>query len=535
MIFLWSCANQVPLTGGPKDEDPPLLDTAASFQNEQVYFSKSDIELHFDEYIDLKNITKKLLVSPPLEYNPQVKSRLKTVQLSFDEREQLKDSTTYVINFGDAISDYTESNSVKNFTLVFSTGAYIDSLTIKGNVYDGRSQKPLEDYTVMLYTDLRDSVVFKDKPYYFAKTDDRGNFYIHNLRADSFKIFVLNDKNLDYLFDPANEEVGFLSEPLVLPYDDSIELQIPCFMEDTPPQFKTYELKNLGWIQLEFSKVPLLTDIQVLHSDSIDYHIAVENDQLLNIWYSDLNLSSMQLVYNITDTISVRINKRTTEVRDTIYDLKIHPDQNEILHYRDTITLVSSQPISSFDTSLMRLIDTLAGDSLVLSCYPDHSDRRLLHCRSGWSPGSQYIYELMSGAVTDLWGYSSSTITSDISIGKDEDFGSLQLNIINVPTDTTYTFVIWHKKNEILRELVKNDTVIKRPSILPADYEIEIIEDLNSNRRWDTGHYLQKKNAERIFDKIKVNEIKANWSTSQTIDILDLYNNTTTDDETENQ
>ncbi|MBC6411330.1 MAG: Ig-like domain-containing protein, partial [Ekhidna sp.] len=39
---------------------------------------------------------------------------------------ELKDSTTYNINFADGVVDVTEKNPVENFSIAFSTGDFID-------------------------------------------------------------------------------------------------------------------------------------------------------------------------------------------------------------------------------------------------------------------------------------------------------------------------------------------------------------------------------------------------------------------------
>ena len=130
---LWiACGNQVPLTGGPRDESPPVLDTLESTRNNQIRFEKQPINLTFDEFVNLRDASKQILISPPLDKPPIINSRLKKVSVAFDEDEVLKENATYVINFGNSIVDFNEGNKLENYTFVFSTGDYIDSLSIKG-------------------------------------------------------------------------------------------------------------------------------------------------------------------------------------------------------------------------------------------------------------------------------------------------------------------------------------------------------------------------------------------------------------------
>ena len=65
VISILSCAKRASPTGGPKDSIPPIL-TNASPKLNTTYFNKTGFTLTFDEYISLKDISKQLIISPPL-------------------------------------------------------------------------------------------------------------------------------------------------------------------------------------------------------------------------------------------------------------------------------------------------------------------------------------------------------------------------------------------------------------------------------------------------------------------------------------
>ena len=67
-----SCAQQQPLNGGPRETFPPKLIKEVSTPNFQTNFEKKDIDLVFDEYIELRDVIKQVVVSPPLNYIPTV-------------------------------------------------------------------------------------------------------------------------------------------------------------------------------------------------------------------------------------------------------------------------------------------------------------------------------------------------------------------------------------------------------------------------------------------------------------------------------
>ncbi|MCB0640491.1 MAG: carboxypeptidase regulatory-like domain-containing protein, partial [Phaeodactylibacter sp.] len=108
--------------------------------------------------------------------------KYKTVLFEFDENEELRENATYIINFGDAIKDFTEGN-IAPIRFIFSTGDYIDSLEVKGRVVDAVSGEPVSDVLVMLYDNLNDTVVRTERPFYFSRTDKAGQFKIENVKA----------------------------------------------------------------------------------------------------------------------------------------------------------------------------------------------------------------------------------------------------------------------------------------------------------------------------------------------------------------
>ena len=123
-------------SGGIRDLYPPTLDTnkltPAIPANFSTNFDANEIVLQFNEYFILDKPLKNVIITPILSQNPSY--RIKGKKLIIGLEGELKESTTYTINFGDAIKDITEGNVTKNFNYVFSTGSYIDSLFFKGKV-----------------------------------------------------------------------------------------------------------------------------------------------------------------------------------------------------------------------------------------------------------------------------------------------------------------------------------------------------------------------------------------------------------------
>jgi len=48
-----------------------------------------------------------------------------------------------------------------------------------------------------------------------------------------------------------------------------------------------------------------------------------------------------------------------------------------------------------------------------------------------------------------------------------------------------------------------------------------LIEDRNSNRRWDTGNFLQQRQPERVWYFPPIVELRANWEVEETWHLKD--------------
>ncbi|HHS95132.1 MAG TPA: hypothetical protein ENJ45_00970, partial [Phaeodactylibacter sp.] len=178
LLFFFGCAQPKAPIGGPKDENPPELIPDKSDANMQTRFDKRSFELTFNEWVQLNDVYNQVVVTPPLKYAPDIKLHRKTLVFTFDEKEQLRSDATYIINFGEAVKDFNEGLPAKNLRFVFSTGDYIDSLSVRGKVVDAFSGEGVKDILVMLYDNSADSVVYTERPFYFTRTQGNGNFKI---------------------------------------------------------------------------------------------------------------------------------------------------------------------------------------------------------------------------------------------------------------------------------------------------------------------------------------------------------------------
>ncbi|MDE5842507.1 MAG: Ig-like domain-containing protein [Muribaculaceae bacterium] len=228
LLLAEGCASIGNPSGGPRDERPPRFikaDPAPGSVN--VGVDRHRIRIEFDELIDVKDPTTKVIISPPGTEIPRVSAQGHHVDINF--RDSLLPNTTYTIDFADAIQDINENNPISNFAYTFSTGTRLDSLRIAGYVLSAREMEPMQLKLVGLHRlpdndpastgastslplDFTESIhkdIFTKKFDRVGRTDDRGRFSIEGLAPGRYRIYALDDANSDYKFSNADEEVAF--------------------------------------------------------------------------------------------------------------------------------------------------------------------------------------------------------------------------------------------------------------------------------------------------------------------------------------
>ncbi|MEP6950679.1 MAG: Ig-like domain-containing protein, partial [Ginsengibacter sp.] len=197
------CAQIVAPTGGPRDSIPPVLVNATP-PNGTVNFKGNRITLTYDEYVQLDTkLQQTLLVAPTPKINPNITFKFKTITIKI--RDTLQPNTTYRIDLGNSVEDFTEGNPVKNFSYIFSTGPYIDSLEFSGNVELAQTGKIDTTLLVFLYNNLDDSAVLKQKPRYVTRVNTKGDFKFHNLPGGTYHVFSLQDESGQKVYNNKDE------------------------------------------------------------------------------------------------------------------------------------------------------------------------------------------------------------------------------------------------------------------------------------------------------------------------------------------
>ncbi|MDO7884874.1 Ig-like domain-containing domain [Hymenobacter cheonanensis] len=212
LLALGSCAAISSPQGGPRDKTPPRL-IATSPDSAARNVKQQFIRLKFSEPIQLKELSKNLLITPqlPADNSYSVLADRDFITLTF--KKPLEANTTYSFNFRKAIVDANESLPAKYQALSFSTGATLDSGRVRGTVRDFFTTRPAADILVGLYRTTDTVTVRRGQPYYLARTDDKGQFQLNFVRVAAYNLYAWADKNNNNRFDDG-EKIGYLPAPV---------------------------------------------------------------------------------------------------------------------------------------------------------------------------------------------------------------------------------------------------------------------------------------------------------------------------------
>ncbi|MDE3123960.1 MAG: Ig-like domain-containing protein [Bacteroidota bacterium] len=447
--FLFTgCANIIPPSGGPRDTIPPRLVMAIP-KDSMLNFNTNKILLTFDEYVDVKDLQKNLIVSPNPKNTPLVENHLKNVTIKL--RDTLHANTTYSLNFGNAIRDVNEGNILKNFIYVFSTGNQLDTFSFRGKVVLAETGKIDSTLIVVLHENLNDTAVIKDAPQYYARVNGKGNFVFHFLPPKTFAAFVLPD---DYSkrYDDSTKMFAFLDSNIVVG-------------EHTPMvtfyAFETAKKKEKS----SKSATPPAAKLSK-NKDRNEEHKRLRFSLNLDNGKQDLLTPALQIKFS---TPLDSLNTTGVELLDTLF-----------------------KPIKGYKVEL----DT--SKTICSITYP-------------WKEAEHFILLLQKDAATDTnHTQLAKADTIRFTTKNESDYGSLRIrfNHLDVARHPVLQLL---QNNSIVESIPLTSNEIFRKLYRPGDYDLRILYDANQNGIWDTGNFKKHLQPEIVQDLNKKIVLKNNW------------------------
>ncbi len=551
-LVLIRCANPVAPTGGPKDIKPPVV-LECEPPNQSTLFSSKKIRIEFNKFIQLKDPLTNVSISPPLLPNTDFSIRGKSIQIKLND--SLRKDKTYSFFFGESISDLTENNILHDFYYVFSTGAWIDSLKMQGTIKDAFTQVPLKDVFAMLYIDENDTIPFDSLPfkvrsYYIAKTNDKGEFTFNNLRNEHYKLFALKDMNGDYIYNLPGEKIGFLDTLAVAGYhtsviSDSLTASLPG-KKDSIPQKKSdipsYSLqlfqevdsvqKLLKYDLPQDNEVRLVFRFPAVHPEFVPLNFSEQGRWALQQFTPKRDTVILWLMNVPVDSLILKVSDKGAKTDTVTIDLttarpKKKPGKKEssktpvlagtlnfpggsLNQFRNDMNIAFSYPISHQDLSRLLLIDEK--DTLHPGCEFIDSLHRILRVNHKWKEDHAYKVLIPDSTFFGINSLTNDTMNFAFRTKAIKELGMLRIDITLNENPGNYIIQLLDGKENVLEERkLSSSTKEEFNYLMPGTYKIKAILDQNNNGRWDTGNYLKHLQPEQVYYFPKAIEVRGNW------------------------
>lgn len=516
VLLAASCANRVAPTGGEKDVTPPKL-ISAEPEDHSLHFNAKTIRLKFDEYVTVNDLQNQMIVSPLTVKLPTVKTGKR--ELLIEVPDSLQPNTTYTVNFGKAIVDVHEANPLEDFRYVFSTGDFIDSLELSGEVRDAAVMTGYKKVTVLVYRKNgqagEDSLPFTRKPHYFARTNDKGMFRISNMAEGTYYLFAVEDKNGNYFCDrPSEEPFGFYPRSIQLPGDSIVVLKAAL---EYPAAVRMTRMSRVDrrTVQIYFNQPDQPIELKNFDGTAL---------AATRLWWNPTRDSVTVFDPEGADSLKLLMYCRD-QVFDTLQVRLIADKGAKEAVLKNRVKIVSSPQDQGPKGKLLLQSDhPLKQDTILIQLQEDSSKvvevpLKMMDAGKGsmaveypWKENANYRLTLPAGRLMDVFGATTDTARFSFHVPDEKSTAILSVKIEGLNGGSSYIFQLLTDKMELLQQVnLTGDSTLLFQYLQARTARIRVLHDVNRDGHWTPGNYSKKVQPEPVFIFPDQLTLRANW------------------------
>jgi hypothetical protein len=134
-------------------------------------------------------------------------------------------------------------------------------------------------------------------------------------------------------------------------------------------------------------------------------------------------------------------------------------------------------------------------------------------------PSEKYVFRIYPGAMVDFFERENDTLTYRLSTGNMTEYGNLTLNLKNVRQFPIIVELTDGKGKVLATEYSENSPTIVFNALEPNKFSLRVIYDENKNGQWDSGNFLEKRQAEEVIYYSGELDVRSNWDVIQDFDL----------------
>ncbi|MFH1050820.1 MAG: Ig-like domain-containing protein [bacterium] len=539
-VLLFSCANPQPPSGGPPDKSPPIITRYAPAQGTTNYKEKS-ITIEFNKYMNKNTVLENIFISPSVK----MKFDWSGKELEIEFEEELKDSTTYVFSLGTEYSDLKGNKPAESFSLIFSTGSFLDSCSITGTLID---PKPTGTniYAYRIDNINPDTLnPSQTKPNYRTQSGQNGKFDLVALKEGKYRVIAIRDKFKDEVYDEGLDDFGAAPFDVEVTGDSVpvVNLKIGPTKDNTGPQLFSAEGLNSNLIELVFSE---RLDTNFVKSqaleiwDSTGIEKADVSGAMLSLKSPDKIwvFSSEQLDTNILWKI-LAIPKKDFSLRDTVGNLindtanfayfyaenspnqiqpellkMPYPDSSLYVPVIPDLNFVFNLPLSKSDIN--NSISFMDGDSVKINFDVNWKSDNIMRIipKNKLEPLKWYIINFRMNeieAANEIKG-KDTTLRLKFRIQDTRNFGGIKGRIKDLHQPDSNLKIIIFNPNFKMVTSPADSGKWSIPSLPEGKYKFELYYDFDGNGKYSYGEAYPFEHSEPFILIKEEKEVPARWT-----------------------
>ncbi|WP_281616186.1 Ig-like domain-containing protein [Flammeovirga sp. SubArs3] len=568
LFTVYACAVVSSPTGGPKDEIPPRFGASDPFDGQtNVDTTKLKITLYFDEYVQEEKLKQNLIITP---YKADFKYKTKFVRnkVVMNILDTLEQNTTYFMDFGKAVVDVTEKNPAKNVRFAFSTGDYLDSLEVTGQVFDLMTNEPIEGGIIALYDPYDSLDVNTDPPLYYSRTVKDGLFILERFKPGFYKVYAIADANEDYKYTLREEKVGFFSDSISLDKNidgvklyvrdyDLVDLKLNRIKKEKEdlhisfnkgiveygvdfPETNTYtdsifSMEEKGEIKLIYTGLRDQEDslrITGYGIDSLDTKLEFDTlimfpskKELLAEEKRQERKKSGGLIGGALKSVGNALGAEEEEVEITRISFEqLLPKDNDIKE-NDSLDIVLRFPIPLKEWNMDSMMYVYSEDTVMLDSVLESRGKALSFnfdktevTIPGFVADSAFAVILKQNSFVSVKTDSTKQKTLNFSIKEPDKYGIIE-GLVKGSHDN-FTVQLLDGKNEPVME-IENERKFSFEYVKPGTYKIRVLIDENGDGVWFPGDFKNRIPPEPTAFFPKEIKVEANWEIRREDTVID--------------
>ncbi len=540
--LLYSCANIQAPSGGPQDKTPPSV-VEVSPADKSLNFSNNSINIVFDKYMERSKVIENLQISPSAEAEYSWSGK----ELEIEFTKPLENNTTYSISLGTDYTDIKGNKPNQGFSVIFSTGNYIDSGMIDGKII---SPKPEGAYVFAYRLDNINPDTLspmRKTPDYKIQLGANGNFELKALKDGTYRLFVVRDQFKDGLVNENSDAVGCATKDFIVKdaKSSSAVFSLGGFIDKTPPTLYSAEAINQKSAMIYFSEAIdsiyfnknnisvsdsaktteyKINSIFPLNSQKgifalrFDQALAPKTKMMINLSQASKsvrdtlgNLMNDSLVtvyfFSSSEIDSARLNIISIPLKDSSSNIQIDKD----------LTWIFDKDIDTSNLkNQIKFLNVTTGKNVEFDLIQSISNRFKIQPKLALDYKTNYKLSIDASQFisSDKYKYKDTILTYTFNTEEAKAGADVQGRLIDSSaSDCSKVIILESKLNgkQFITKVNENGTW-KFSNLFPGQYSITVFCDENNNIKYDYGDIEPFKFAEKFYQISTELNVRARWN-----------------------